>query len=56
MSAERRRVCPMRRRSAHNAVGRVVRGRPLNGASPVSAKLERGARKKKGTSNAVNGQ
>ena len=39
MSAGRRRVRPMRRMSAINAVGRDVRGRPLNVASPVSAKL-----------------
>ena len=40
MSAGRRRVRPTRRRSALNAVGRgrVVRGRPLNVATPVSAK------------------
>ena len=30
MSAGRRRVRPTRRRSALNAVGRDVRGRPLN--------------------------
>ena len=30
MSAGQRRVRPTRRRSALNAVGRVVRGRPLN--------------------------
>ena len=38
MSAGRLRVRPTRRRSALNAVGRDVRGRPLNVASPVSAK------------------
>ena len=38
MSAGRRRIRPTRRRSTLNAVGRVVRGRPLNMASPVSAK------------------
>ena len=40
MSAGRRRVRPTRRRSALNAVGRDVRGRPLNVASPVSAKYK----------------